>query len=98
MTYHLRELAFFVTIVASNAWGVRPGDSELGLRRVGDLRSVPVPASDELQRLYAPRGLERYTYPGPAETLAELIEDAIRSRASVGRPNDDRLNDLFSGT
>ena len=29
---------------------------------------------------YAPRGLERFTYPGPARAVAELVEDAIARR------------------
>jgi glycosyltransferase involved in cell wall biosynthesis len=37
-------------------------------------------ASGELARAYAPRNLERYTYPGPAEAMAELLEEAIRRR------------------
>ena len=39
------------------------------------LRAV---AAGELQRDYAPRGLERYTYPAPAEAMAALVEEAIR--------------------
>jgi glycosyltransferase involved in cell wall biosynthesis len=37
-------------------------------------------ASGQLEREYAPRGLERYTYPGPAEAMAEVIEQAIVRR------------------
>jgi glycosyltransferase involved in cell wall biosynthesis len=44
----------------------------------GALRRV---ASGELEQEYSPRNLERYTYPGPAEAMAELIETAIRLRA-----------------
>jgi glycosyltransferase involved in cell wall biosynthesis len=44
----------------------------------GALRRV---ASGELEKLYAPRNLERYTYPSPAEAMAELVETAIRRRA-----------------
>jgi glycosyltransferase involved in cell wall biosynthesis len=36
--------------------------------------------SGELAREYAARNLERFTYPGPAEAMAELIETAIRRR------------------
>jgi glycosyltransferase involved in cell wall biosynthesis len=41
-------------------------------------------ASGELARAYAPRGLDQYTYPAPAERMAELIEEAILRRASSG--------------
>jgi glycosyltransferase involved in cell wall biosynthesis len=37
-------------------------------------------ATGELAKAYAPRGLERYTYPGPAEAMAEVVEEAIRRR------------------
>lgn len=39
-------------------------------------------ASGELGRAYAPRNLERFTYPGPAEAMAELVEVAIRRRGA----------------
>jgi len=29
---------------------------------------------------YAPHGLERFTYPGPASTVAGLVEEAIGLR------------------
>jgi glycosyltransferase involved in cell wall biosynthesis len=32
---------------------------------------------------YVPRGLDRYVYPGPAEEVAELIEEAIARRATA---------------
>lgn len=32
---------------------------------------------------YSPHGLERYVYPGPAEEVAELIEEAIGRRATA---------------
>jgi glycosyltransferase involved in cell wall biosynthesis len=35
-------------------------------------------ASGELTRAYAPRGTERFTYPGPSATMAALIEEAIQ--------------------
>ena len=38
--------------------------------------------SGELANGYSPRGLERYTYPGPAEAMAEFIEEAIQRRRS----------------
>jgi glycosyltransferase involved in cell wall biosynthesis len=46
---------------------------------VAALRRV---ASGELAREYAPRGLERYTYPGPAIAMAEVIEEAIQGAAA----------------
>jgi glycosyltransferase involved in cell wall biosynthesis len=36
--------------------------------------------SGELMRQYAPRNLDHYEYPRPAEEMAELIEEAIRRR------------------
>jgi glycosyltransferase involved in cell wall biosynthesis len=41
-------------------------------------------ASGELARAYAPHGLDQYTYPAPAERMAELVEEAIRRRAARG--------------
>ena len=38
-------------------------------------------ATGELADEYAPIGLDRYTYPGPAEAMAEVIEEAIARRA-----------------
>jgi len=37
-------------------------------------------AGGSLEREYAPRGLERFRYPGPAEALAELVERARAAR------------------
>jgi glycosyltransferase involved in cell wall biosynthesis len=42
-------------------------------------------ASGELARAYTPRGLDQYTYPAPAERMAELIEEATRRRAEGRR-------------
>ena len=42
------------------------------LRRVG---------TGELADKYAPVGLDRYTYPGPAEAMAEVIEEAIARKS-----------------
>jgi glycosyltransferase involved in cell wall biosynthesis len=39
--------------------------------------------SGELARAYAPRRVERFIYPAPAEAMAELVEQAIRQR-SIG--------------
>jgi len=44
------------------------------------LRSV---ATGEFASGYAPCGIERYTYPAPAEAMAELVEEAIRLRAGL---------------
>ena len=41
------------------------------------LRSV---MSGDLARAYAPRDLEQFAFPGPAERMAELVEEAIRRR------------------
>jgi glycosyltransferase involved in cell wall biosynthesis len=40
-------------------------------------------ATGELERDYSPRGLERFTYPAPAERMAGLIELATRRRARM---------------
>ena len=45
---------------------------------VGALRQA---ATGELAHRYAPRNLEQYAYPGPAQRMAELVEEAIRRRA-----------------
>lgn len=59
---------------------VPPGDVDA---IAAALRSV---VTGELVGGYAPRGVERYTYPAPAEAMAELVETAIRRRAgSEGR-------------
>jgi glycosyltransferase involved in cell wall biosynthesis len=47
---------------------------------VAALRSV---VSGELARRYAPHGVERFTYPAPAEAVAELVEAAIARRATA---------------
>jgi glycosyltransferase involved in cell wall biosynthesis len=39
-------------------------------------------ASGELAASYEPRDLERYSYPGPAEAMAEAVEEAIGRRKS----------------
>ena len=46
------------------------------------LRSV---ADGTLADGYAPRELERFTYPGPAVAVARLIEEAIAERGACGR-------------
>jgi hypothetical protein len=47
---------------------------------IGD--ALRLAASGELQRRYAPRNIERYNYPGPAQAMAELVEEAIARKAS----------------
>lgn len=47
---------------------------------VAALRRV---ASGELARAYAPRDIERFTYPGPAEKMAEIMEEAILRHRST---------------
>jgi glycosyltransferase involved in cell wall biosynthesis len=37
----------------------------------------------ELDARFAPRGLERYCYPGPAEAVAALVEELVARRASA---------------
>ena len=66
-------------IVAATNTGVTvaPDDVEAiaaALRRV---------ASGELEAAYAPRDLERFTYPGPAEAVAALVEEAVARRATA---------------
>jgi glycosyltransferase involved in cell wall biosynthesis len=39
-------------------------------------------ASGELSRGFTPQGLDRFTYPGPADAMAELVEEAILRRRS----------------
>jgi glycosyltransferase involved in cell wall biosynthesis len=40
----------------------------------------------ELARDYAPWGIERYAYPGLAEEMMEVVEEAIAVRGSSGDP------------
>jgi glycosyltransferase involved in cell wall biosynthesis len=63
-------------IVALTGTGITvpPADEE---RIVAALRRV---ADDGLAGDYAPRELERFTYPGPAVAVAELVEEAISRR------------------
>jgi hypothetical protein len=63
-------------IVARTRTGTSvPADDPAAIARV--IRSA---ADGHLARSYAPRDLERFRYPGPAEMLAEEIERAIASR------------------
>lgn len=55
-------------------WNVAPDDPSAiadALRRI---------ASGELAHAYTPHDLARYTYPGPAETMAGIVESAIDRR------------------
>ena len=51
-------------------------------RSLAALRRV---ASGDLVREYAPRDVERYIYPAPAEAIVELVETAIRAAALEAR-------------
>ena len=42
MSHYLRELGYSVNVIACSAWGVLPSDTDLGVTRVGDLRSLGV--------------------------------------------------------
>jgi glycosyltransferase involved in cell wall biosynthesis len=65
-------------IIRETGTGVAAGRDPAALARA--LRGL---ADGTLERDYAPRGLERFRYPGPAARAAELIERAIRSRAAA---------------
>jgi glycosyltransferase involved in cell wall biosynthesis len=53
---------------------VSPEDTEGIVAALGDA------VAGRLEDAYSPHGLGRYTYPGPAETLAETIDVAIQRR------------------
>jgi glycosyltransferase involved in cell wall biosynthesis len=69
-------------IVEETATGVTvaPDDVE------GICRAIRSAMDGSLARGYAPRDLDRYVYPGPAEAVAELIEQAIARRLPARRP------------
>lgn len=46
----------------------------------GIVRALTAAVDGTLAAAYAPRGLERYVYPGPAEAVAELVEQVIARR------------------
>jgi glycosyltransferase involved in cell wall biosynthesis len=46
----------------------------------GIARALAAAADGTLARAYAPRDLERYVYPAPADAVAELIERSIKRR------------------
>jgi glycosyltransferase involved in cell wall biosynthesis len=63
-------------IVRETGTGVAVGgDDPAGLRS-----ALEALATGELERGYAPRGLERFRYPAPADAVAELIERALARR------------------
>jgi Glycosyl transferase 4-like domain len=47
----------------------------------GIMRALEAAGDGTLAAAYNPHGLERYTYPGPAEEVAQLIERAIAQKA-----------------
>jgi glycosyltransferase involved in cell wall biosynthesis len=49
----------------------------------GIAQALAFAADGTLARAYAPRNLERYVYPAPAEAVAELVERAIELRHST---------------
>jgi glycosyltransferase involved in cell wall biosynthesis len=51
----------------------------------GIARALAAAADGTLASAYAPRNLERYIYPAPADAVAELIECAIRQRHPTRR-------------
>ena len=64
-------------LVTETGTGVAVPPADIGAI-VAALRLV---ASGELACNYAPRNLNEYTYPQPAERMADVIEDAIRRHA-----------------
>jgi len=70
-------------IVSQTNTGVSVPPDDVGAIAAA-LRSA---AAGELELSYAPRGAERYTYPAPAEAMANVVESAIshRSTAPGGR-------------
>jgi glycosyltransferase involved in cell wall biosynthesis len=56
------------------------GVAVAGSDRAGLDAALHALADGALTRDYAPRGLERFRYPGPAETMAELVERACARR------------------
>jgi glycosyltransferase involved in cell wall biosynthesis len=66
-------------IVQETATGVTVGPADTdGI--VAALRSV---VSGELDSRYAPRGVDRFTYPAPAEAVAAVVEAAVARRATA---------------
>ncbi len=56
---------------------VAPDDVE------GIASALAAAAGGGLARSYDPRGLDPYIYPGPAEAVAELIEESLARRATA---------------
>jgi glycosyltransferase involved in cell wall biosynthesis len=65
-------------IVSSTATGqvVPPND----VAAIAD--AIRAALAGDLERAYAPHGLEPYTYPAPAEQMAKAVETAIERRRS----------------
>ncbi len=64
-------------LVTETGTGIAVPPADIGAI-VAALRLV---VSGQLARDYAPHGLGEYTYPQPAERMAEVIEEAIRRHA-----------------
>ncbi len=64
------------SIVRETGTGVVVAPEDVG----GIVRALGAVADGTLASAYAPRGLERYLYPRPAEELAALVERAIAQR------------------
>jgi glycosyltransferase involved in cell wall biosynthesis len=63
-------------IVTETATGIAVSRSDVG----AVARALRVLTSRDRGGVYAPSGVDRYIYPGPAEAVAELIEQAIAHR------------------
>jgi glycosyltransferase involved in cell wall biosynthesis len=66
-------------IVTETATGVTVPPDDVG----GIAQALDSAIDGSLLSSYAPRGLDRYVYPGPAEAVAELIERSIARRATT---------------
>src|SRR5689334_8983751 len=77
MSHYLREAGHRVTILASNAFGGLPGDEELGVIRVSDLKSSPF-----LRRLFRRGELAPLTGTG-ADAGLELPPTALLAKVLV---------------
>jgi glycosyltransferase involved in cell wall biosynthesis len=78
MTRYLREMGHLVTVVASNAWGVLPDDVEMGVVRVGDLRSLP-----SLRRLLRRGELRTHGYQGLERPPQALLTKVLVPEMNV---------------
>jgi glycosyltransferase involved in cell wall biosynthesis len=64
-------------IVTETATGITVPRSDVGAVAA----ALRVLTGSDRGGVYAPRGVDRYVYPGPAEAMAELVEEAIVRRA-----------------